>query len=221
MKKYLTKFDTISDYNSFIEGSTKEYVNVSYIVDDDEVKYWHYIDYSKMYLTFEVVEAGTIKIGKWTSNAPTVTIQYSSDNGSTWNSITSSTTTKSLGEYSIGDKIILKGTNNTYGAQYGYNKLTSTAKLKVYGNIMSLIYGDNFIGQTTLPSNYTFSHLFDSSSIDDYANIIEAENLILPATTLTKACYSGLFYYTHITSAPKLPATPLAESCYDNMFRGG
>ena len=87
----------------------------------------------------------------------------------------------------------------------------------VYGNIMSLLYGDNFVGQTVwkeLPDGYAKTGFFDS------CDIRKAENLILPATTLTVECYSGMFYNCrNLTHAPKLlPATTLTTYCYSHMF---
>jgi len=212
MKNYLTKFNTTSDYNSFIEGNTKEYVNVSYIVDDDEVKYYNEKDYYiKQYLTFKVVEAGTITIIKNDSSDPTVTIQYSTDNGQNWTSLTTSTTEQSLGTFTVGDKVMIKGINN----QTTFNHFSGTAKVNVYGNIMSLLYGDNFIGQTTLTNNDTFISLFQN-----YTNLLSAENLILPATTLANHCYRLMFDgCISLTAAPQLPATIVLEQSYSNMFR--
>jgi hypothetical protein len=88
----------------------------------------------------------------------------------------------------------------------------------VYGNIMSLLYGDNFVGQTVwkeLPDGYAKTGFFDS------CDIRKAENLILPATTLTVDCYSAMFYNCrNLTHAPKLlPATTLTTYCYSMMFQ--
>ena len=81
---------------------------------------------------------------------------------------------------------------------------------------MSLIYGDDFEGQTSLPAGNNFRSLFD-----DCTGLISAENLILPATTSAVGCYQYMFYgCINLTSAPALPATTLAMSCYDGMFRG-
>ena len=81
---------------------------------------------------------------------------------------------------------------------------------------MSLIYGDNFRNNTSL-GNYSniFRELFKSSQV------IDASNLILPATTLTYNCYYGIFNgCTSLVKAPELPATILANYCYDHMFYG-
>jgi hypothetical protein len=81
---------------------------------------------------------------------------------------------------------------------------------------MSLLYGDNFSGQTTLTDNYLFLGLFYNST-----GLTSAENLIMPATTLTEGCYQGMFGgCTSLTTAPALPATTLANSCYSQMFYG-
>ena len=88
----------------------------------------------------------------------------------------------------------------------------------VYGNIMSLLYGDNFVGQTVwkeIPDGYTMVGFFNS------CDIRKADNLILPATTLSFWCYSSMFYNCKsLTHAPKLlPATTLTTYCYSMMFR--
>ena len=174
------------------------------------------VDYSKQYLTFEVVDGGNVTITA--SNADVAkTIQYSTDNGSTWTSLTTSTTAQELGgALSVGDKILVKGTNTAYGTNSYYNSFGGTAKVNVYGNIMSLISGDNFANNKTLTANYTFKRLFYS-----YTNLLTAENLILPATTLTSHCYYGMFKgCTSLVNTPALPATELAENCYSGMFNG-
>ena len=173
------------------------------------------------YLTFEVVSSGTIV---WKSNGcETKTISYSRDSGSTWTQITSSTAGTSF-NVSAGDKILFKGTNSSYGGGcngpvVGFGTFgDSSAAFNVYGNIMSLIYGDNFSGQTQFPSGseYNFNSLFASAS-----TVLSAENLILPVTSLTHGCYSDMFAgCTSLTSAPELPATTLAITCYGGMFAG-
>ena len=141
---------------------------------------------------------------------------------------------------SAGDRIKFKGTNTHYcnnsgnnthkqwyvifgcinpsrisGCTAGFkNTFTSTtASFDVSGNIMSLCYGDNFIGQTTLPASYTFCSLFKCS------NVCSAENLILPATTLLASCYRALFSWSpSVTVSPVFAtATPVTE-CYKFMF---
>ena len=176
-----------------------------------------YADYASQYFTMEVLTAGTIcfKAGaSATSVSNRRTIQYSKNNG-TWNSITSTTggTTFSV---SAGDVIRFKGTNATYSTKsastYSNTFQGTTAKVKVYGNIMSFVAGDNFQTAKTFSSTYVFR------SFISFSGVMDAENLILPATALTEGCYLGLLGDTKITIAPKLPATSLAKSCYWNLF---
>lgn len=220
--KYLNLFDNHNDYEDYVDGGLMSYPNVSYCIEEDELHYMKErpeIPYEEQYLTFEVVEAGTITIKKSGSGAPTVTIQYSTDDGQNWTSLTTSTTEQSLGTYSIGDKILIKGTNNNYAITGGnidnYNYFSGTAKVKLYGNIMSLLYGDNFINQDTLTENATFAKLFIG-----YSNLIDVENLILPATTLKYMCYRNMFDGCGFEYPPKLPATTLASQCYAGLFGG-
>lgn len=101
------------------------------------------------------------------------------------------------------------------------NKLKSlfdfTCDCDVCGNIMSLVYGDNFKGQTDLKSN-AFYNLFKNCT-----TLRNAKNLILPATTLGLGCYSYMFSgCTNLITAPELPATTLTlgGDCYSHMFSG-
>ena len=183
-------------------GSTKIYPSVP-------------VDYSTQYLTFKVIKGGNITIKASNANVAK-TIQYSTDNGSTWTSLTTSTTAQELGgTLNVGDKVLVKGTNTTYGASSYYNSFGGTAKVNVYGNIMSLISGDSFENNKTLTDSYTFKRLFYG-----YTNLLSADNLILTATKLASNCYSYMFYgCTSLTTAPTLPATTLAVSCYSYMFQ--
>ena len=94
----------------------------------------------------------------------------------------------------------------------------TTCSFKLYGNIMSIIYNDNFTGQTTFPNGSTrnFDKLFE-----DCTGLTDASNLILPATTLTNYCYDFMFNgCSNLVSAPELPATTLINYCYNGMFNG-
>lgn len=187
-------------------------------------------------LTIEAITDGTLSI-KCGQNHQARTIEYSIDDGGTWNSVTSSTSRTEIASLKAGDKVQLRGDNVSY---YG-NNLAYTGDFNVSGNIMSLISSTNYRELTELQGSSTFSYLFGYQS-----GLINAENLLLPATTLSENCYDGMFQYcsnlattpilpattlaprcywemfryTGITEAPALPATALAESCYDSMFTG-
>ena len=171
--------------------------------------------YDTQYLTIESTSNNnTIYWRSGYSNA-FKTISASTDNGSTWTAYTSTNSGSgtTIATLNSGDTIIFKGENAQYNQQ-GIFK--STSSCITYGNVMSLVYGDNFSGQTTLTSGGTFVSLFSECS-----GLASAENLILPATTLANNCYGGMFQYcTSLTAAPTLPATTLAEGCYSDMFYG-
>lgn len=159
-------------------------------------------DYSQDYLTFEALNPTTFS---FTQND----LQYSLDDGTTWTTLTAGNSTPQL---STGDKILWKQTGLT--ANDGIGTFSSTGNFNAYGNIMSLVYGDNYIGQITLSQNTMFESLFHSCN-----KMINANNLILPATTLTQNCYQYMFRYCWLlTTAPELPATTLAVGCYQFMF---
>ena len=87
----------------------------------------------------------------------------------------------------------------------------------VYGNIMSLEYGDDFIGQTV----WVGSNVHPSYGLFYNTDIRSAKNLILPATTLSEGAYKSMFGdCSSLTVAPELPATTLSPYCYREMFSG-
>ena len=148
-------------------------------------------------------------------------ISVSTDNGVTWTSYqsTSNVTGTKLATLNTGDKLLIKGNNTYYGYNYGDqimfgNHFISSGNFTVEGNIMSLIYDDNFIGQTTLSADNAFSTLFYNCT-----KLISAENLILPATVLSQRCYKDMFRgCTLLTTAPALSASILVDECYKRMF---
>lgn len=96
---------------------------------------------------------------------------------------------------------------------YSSRVLTATGNHNVMGNIMSLNYV-NYESATTLIGSYAYKSLFYNNT-----KLISAENLVLPALTLTSECYSFMFQgCTNLTKAPVLPAPTLYMYCYYQMF---
>lgn len=164
------------------------------------------VDYSTQYLTFEAIEDSTFTFSR---NA----LQYSVDNGSTWTELAANTASPTV---SAGNKILWKQTGVTPDSRNGLGVFTATGNFNAYGNIMSLLYGDDFENQVDLTDKPSaFRSLFENNT-----NIVSAEHLIIPATTLERSCYEKMFYNcSNLTSAPELPATTLADNCYYQMFR--
>ena len=194
------------------------------------------VDYIYLYLLSEGQQVTKEQIrqmivGDWNG------FEYSVDNGKTWNEMEPTTITIwgqyelsafSVPELSAGNVMMIKGVNDglyVQGIDFEYSNLIglidSDGRFNAYGNVMSIAYGDDFVGQTSMQGK-GFVALFDTSFITGNASkIISAENLILPATTLSPECYRGMFQGCGLlTKAPKLPATILADNCYSFMFDG-
>ena len=164
-------------------------------------------DYSKDYFTLVALENTTISI-----NVPNGGLSYSLNSGSTWSTKSGSFTV----DVQNGETLLLKGDVAFNGAtQQSTPYIQSTGNYSVEGNIMSLSYEDDFVDKKTIQTNNEYGYFFTKDT-----KLISAENLVLPATTLTKSCYSDMFKQcSSLTTAPELPATTLAQSCYYEMFR--
>ena len=155
------------------------------------------------YFTVVALEAGTI-----TYNVQeTSPLQYSK-NGGAWADYSESISV------AAGDKVRFKGTNGTVKGTSSAGAFAFSNNVNMEGNIMSLLYGDGFAGQTTLETRNTFEYLFYQQP-----KIYWAKCLVLPAETLSNYCYRCMFYgCSSLRAAPALPATTLAQSCYSYMF---
>ena len=204
-------------------GNVDEAVSTSTYIDGIEVVQYYpqdvrETDYSKEPLTFKILSYGTIN---WTTSdsSLTKTIEYKLNDGE-WTHITSNTEpSASAIVVTRGNKIQFRGNNAQYATNgSSYNTFgSSTAEFEVEGNIMSLIDSTDFKNNLIISSDYAFANLFR-----DCANLVSAENLVLPATTLTKNCYQSMFQgCKSLTTAPSiLPATKLSDTCYSSMFEG-
>ena len=143
-------------------------------------------------------------------------------------SVTISSATKNsfrtnLGAFSAGEtiavpkgsKLFMKGVNTVQSLFTGIAsanawKLGGT-NIRISGNIQTLLGDEKQDGV----GDYAFNYLFYNSPL------VDAGELMLPATTLAKYCYSDMFSgCTSLTQAPALPATTLAKYCYSDMFSG-
>ena len=176
--------------------------------------------YANMYLTIKITGAGTLK---WycADNSYKKTISYSKNNGQTWTNVTPTKASSGTNiSVTVGDVIIFKGTNSTYSNNSPTTNNCfrySTCKFTVEGNVMSLIYGDNFKGKDSFKdgTSYNLSRLFQSCT-----GLTDASNLVFPATAVTVGCYRSMFDSdSALKAGPSiLPATTLDTECYYNMF---
>lgn len=199
--KYLKKFANHSEYVVFTNGQDFLKPNTSVCVNEYETHFTpEPYDYSQDYLTFVALENGTFKCSGYT-------VSYSVDDGATWTSLASNTNTPTV---NAGHKILWKGSLSASG------RFSSTGRFDVQGNVMSLFYGDDFQGRTELPYGSPLKRAFSGCT-----KLINAENLILPATSVGASAYTQAFTgCTSLVTAPELPATQLSSYCYYGMFNG-
>lgn len=169
--------------------------------------------YSGQYLTIESTKDDN-RIVLYTTMEE-FTVSASTDNGQTWSAVTAyNGNNTTIATLNTGDKVLLKGLNDRYHSTLNstHSWFITTKQYNIYGNIMSLVYGDNFTGQTTVFDN-AFYQIFYTSLV------VDASNLILPATTLGKSCYREMFKGCgKLLAAPELPAMTMEEACYKDMF---
>lgn len=142
---------------------------------------------------------------------PIPNIEYSYDKV-VWRTFTAESTVITL--ENTGDKVYFRG-DNPLGLNVNLEENNSfirfeinDKKTAVSGNLISLI--DPTCRLTKVP-DYCFCDLFNGAKITTPPE--------LPATTLGKRCYGGLFSCcTELKTAPELPATKLAKECYVSMF---
>lgn len=165
-----------------------------------------------MPFTIEALGSGNLE---WNLNSPEwqeeKTLQYSK-NGGEWLTMTSATTVS----VNTGDLIQFKGEITQFGSNENewHASPSCNFRFNVMGNIMSLSYGDDFTTATSVYAD-NFERLFYGLT-----NMVSAEHLVLPATTLAERCYSSMFQgCTSLVTPPSiLPATALAYECYSSMF---
>lgn len=201
------------------------------------------IDYSKIPLTIEMVDAGTITFQIATSiNQGTwghvQSVSYSIDGGSTWvttPNVDNTLVTITTPSVPAGAKVLWKGigckyaNNGIFNDAYNSRFVMGATRFKVYGNMRSMLYGDDFVGKTglgiyhgaevltvTTTSTYGFARFFQNCG-----GLIDAANLLLPynGAGMPASAYHGMFFNcSSLVSAPILPDTSLASHCYNSMF---
>jgi len=144
MGNFVKLFKNHSSYDSF-----EEKPSVGHCINEDEVHYEiSKTDYSKVYLTTEALEDGFIAftIPDYDITEEQIEfIEYSVDNGISWERTNNSVDEVYISvPVSAGDKVLWRGK----GVQTGYDGLgsffSSDCKFTVYGNILSLIFNDDF-----------------------------------------------------------------------------
>lgn len=183
-------------------------------------------EYSNQYLTFENLSNTwdylEFIIPKGITTDLVTSVSYSVDDGRTWTTVNNSNDnriTVNIENRPLHSKVLFKGIAKQYyylGENEYWCYFNSDNQFKVYGNIMSMIYGDDFADKTVFPNN---SHSNFKQIFKSWTSLIDSSDLILPATILTNSCYNCMFYEcTGLETAPELPATTLSVYCYCAMF---
>ena len=162
------------------------------------------------YLTFQSTSDFTLNVYDNTKHWDG-TLYYSTDT-TTWIEWDGTTTLSS-----VGNKLYLRGTNNTIitGSNENYRWVLTGTNIECIGNIENLLdYAMVELGNHPTMAANCFNSMFYGCT-----GLVTAPSL--PATTLANYCYNSMFRNcTGLTTVPSLPATTLANSCYRYMFRG-
>ena len=230
--KYVKLFKNHSECENFFNRDTETTLNVSHCIREGEVHYGNSV-FVNNYFTTIARGSGEISFNVWKDMGTDMitSISYSTDNGETWNTIDN---TNDKSEHLViivnvdeGDKVMWKGDATQLGCWSPDEDVddivgsffSSTCEFDAQGNVMSLLYEDGFKGKTIIENEYAFTCLFSDYNTQKICEIVNAKNLLLPATTLASCCYYHMFQgCTRLTTAPELPATTLAGSCYSSMF---
>ena len=154
-------------------------------------------EYDKMYFTFEALENGSFGFRNWEHS--TKSYSYSVNN-SEWVIASGLNTIINL---NIGDTVRFKSTDDISGLF----DAAFSIDFKIYGNILSVKYGDNFVGA----EGHTPFRFVDTK-------VVDASNLVLPTNDID---FNNMFKNCKkLLKAPELPVETLTNNCYRDMFSG-
>lgn len=240
--KYIRHFDTHAEHEEKRSELESLGIYLSYCEDNKDTVLWRkykeqlpnpYKDnpYVNQYLTIQANEANTeifFTVYNSKSNSYFTKLEYSLDTEN-WDEMQFPEDGGSATQFSVMlterySKLYLRGTAREDELKYtGYqiprslNIKMNSGRCDIYGNIMSLVYGDDFEDKTLFKTDdfKGFYYLFSRSE-----DLIDALNLLLPAMKLTDNCYNNMFSFcSKLAFAPELPATEIAAGCYMYMFQ--
>lgn len=195
--KYIRKFATEAEYNAAsADLPTPNIVLIEENMSDADggIILNKYVEpthnYANDYLTLVAGGDGDLNILLAGTNNDGY---YSLDEGETWTALLNQGNDNII-SLSNGDRVLIKNTSDSVNTDSNNMIMFNDENLNhipfsLEGNIMSFIYGDNFVGQTTFPqkqSEYYYSplqSLFTDCAIEDVTN------LVLPATTIPSGYY--------------------------------
>lgn len=172
-------------------------------------------NYESLYTTLEILSAGTLSFQSESCIdgvvSHSVVLDYSI-NESGWTHITWTTTIN----VQAGDSVRIKALfsdrpTGSYVGDYAPSLSGSTAVFNVYGNALSLIYGDAFTANTSFSQSYAFSALFKDT------NVVSARHWILPKQqTYYAKWFNQTFQNAHmLIEGPVFRCSSASTSCFD------
>lgn len=238
----LTQFGTLAEYNDFLNSNDCPYVNVSYIGETDEVKYFRdevfENEYFNMPFTIEITSIG--------QDEPNCTLflhpdmqartdfKYKINDGEWQEWPINSNEYVQINDLVVGDKVQVLNINNrtTTDGQMLFGEIDIWrnnnfddrigGSIKIYGNPFSLVNGSNF---RSVPEMFNeggqgyFYNWLSNGRVQDI--LTDAENLWLPTRSLSVACFREMFKeFTHLVKAPNILAKHLPQQACQGMFEG-
>lgn len=199
--KYLKKFNSVAEYLAYLEGGEMLKPNVSYIVNSNIA--YNPLEFDAP-LYIEAVDDITVSFSL-------NTIEYSFDN-LTWYELPVDTDTPTV---RARRKVYFRATDLTPKVNTGIGTFSiKGGDCNVGGNPMSMLYGSDYLGQTTL-KEYSFSRLFSNTSV------VRADKLNLVAKSISGYAYNQMFLSCKkLIAAPQLPATAVGRYACQSMFYG-
>ena len=180
----------------------------------------YYVPYLSQYFTIEALDSGTFTMAI-TNGASLNSVSYSTDDGESWVTTPISSgqniniTTPTIQQ---GGKVLWKCETMNHALSAGYSqkaKFSSTAACNIYGNIMSLIYNEGFVGKREVSSaSYVFRELFMG------LKVVDAKYMIIPISTAYANCFHQLFYgNTYVVNAPTFIIETVDKNSMQEMFK--
>lgn len=172
--KYLRRFETETEYKSFFNENTVQ-PNVVYVKEDNEIKY-NLISQYLLPLYIDVIEDTTLNFYDGMKGGY---MYYSRDNCETWLDMGLNYSKKVY----AGERIYFK--RSLSKAPSSSTSFLIDGVFKMGGNIMSVVYGMDYIGKQELPYSSALSGMLDESkwTVDNIENVcIPASlNVYIPA----------------------------------------
>ena len=138
-------------------------------------------------------------------------VEASSDNGTTWNTVTASSAGTEIALPANG-RVIFRHTGSMQGM-----KFAATGSHSASGNICSLTHGDNFSGDLTASTGYYFGIFEGDTNLSSVANLCFESLSVLPDQGLRRTFYGC----TSLVDTPNLKhITAIGQREFQNCFQG-